>query len=69
MQSVVTREISIFGSCAATGEYGDALAHIASGAIKIEPLLSATVPLSEGGDWFQRLHKNQEGLLKVILRP
>ena len=69
MQAVVTRQISLFGSCAATGEYADALKHIESGAIKIEPLISATAPLSEGADWFQRLYDNQEGLLKVLLKP
>ena len=69
MQAVVTRQISLFGSCAATGEYADALKHIESGAIKIEPLISATAPLSEGADWFQRLYDNKEGLLKVILKP
>lgn len=69
MQAVVTRQISLFGSCAATGEYADALKHIASGAIQIEPLISATAPLSEGADWFQRLYDNQEGLLKVLLHP
>ncbi|MFT5189944.1 MAG: L-iditol 2-dehydrogenase [Verrucomicrobiales bacterium] len=69
MQAVVTREISIFGSCASAGEYADALKHIESGAIKIEPLISAAVPLSEGAEWFERLHGNKEGLLKVILQP
>jgi threonine dehydrogenase-like Zn-dependent dehydrogenase len=42
---------------------------VASGKIKVEPLLSAVAKLEEGGDWFHRLHKNTEGLLKVILKP
>ncbi len=69
MQAVVTREITLYGSCAATGEYADALRYIASGEIQIDPLISATAPLSEGADWFHRLYKNDEGLLKVLLQP
>ncbi len=69
MQAVVTREISLYGSCGSAGEYADALEHIASGAIQIEPLISATAPLKNGADWFHRLHVNEEGLLKVILQP
>lgn len=69
MQAVVTREISLFGSCGSAGEYAAALEYIAGGAIKIEPLISATVPLAEGAEWFQRLYNNEEGLLKVILQP
>ncbi len=69
LQAVVTREISIYGSCGSAGEYDDALKHISSGAILVEPLLSARAPLSEGADWFKRLYDNQEGLLKVVLEP
>ncbi len=69
LQAVVTREISIFGSCAATGEYADALRYIADGQIQIDPLISATAPLSEGAEWFGRLYDNKEGLLKVLLQP
>jgi L-iditol 2-dehydrogenase len=32
-------------------------------------LISAVAPLSEGADWFRRLYKNTEGLIKVILVP
>ena len=40
-----------------------------NGSIKVEPLISAVANLEEGGEWFQRLYKNEEGLLKVILTP
>ena len=69
LQSVVTREITIYGSCAATGEYADALRYIESGQIQIDPLISITAPLSEGAEWFDRLYNNKEGLLKVLLQP
>jgi len=69
LQAVVTRELSVFGSCACAGEYADAVAAVADGSIKVEPLISAVADLADGADWFRRLHKNEEGLLKVILRP
>ncbi|GAA5118245.1 galactitol-1-phosphate 5-dehydrogenase [Luteolibacter yonseiensis] len=69
LQEVVTRQISLRGSCACAGEYPEAIRRIGDGSIQVEPLLSASVPLAEGGDWFARLAGNTEGLLKVVLKP
>lgn len=69
LQAVVTRELSVYGSCASAGEYADAVAAVADGSIKVEPLISAVADLKDGGEWFQRLYKNDEGLMKVILKP
>jgi L-iditol 2-dehydrogenase len=69
LQWVVTREISLLGSCAAAGETKEALEAIASGEIKVKPLISAVAPLDEGGDYFQRSRDGKEGLLKVLLKP
>ncbi|MEM7147456.1 MAG: zinc-binding dehydrogenase [Verrucomicrobiota bacterium] len=69
LQEVVTRELSAVGSCASAGEYERALELVASGEIKVEPLISAVAGLSEGGDWFGRLYSGKEGLMKVLLRP
>ena len=69
LQWVVTREISLLGSCAAAGETKEALEAIASGEIQVKPLISAVAPLDEGGDYFQRSRDGKEGLLKVLLKP
>ncbi|MEM1442041.1 MAG: galactitol-1-phosphate 5-dehydrogenase [Verrucomicrobiota bacterium] len=69
LQAIVTRELSVFGSCASAGEYEEAVEAVANGSIQVEPLLSATVDLADGGDWFHKLHKNEDGLMKVILKP
>ncbi len=69
LQEVVTRQITLRGSCACAGEYPEAIRRIRDGSIQVEPLLSASVPLAEGADWFARLAKNNEGLLKVVLKP
>ncbi|MGJ8698268.1 MAG: galactitol-1-phosphate 5-dehydrogenase [Verrucomicrobiaceae bacterium] len=69
LQYVVTREIALLGSCAAAGECTEALEAIASGEIQVKPLISATIPLEEGADYFKRLRDGKEGLLKVLFRP
>ncbi len=69
LQKVVTRELSLFGSCASSGEYQEGLDALVDGSITIAPLLSASVPLAEGQQWFDRLHGGKEPLVKVLLRP
>jgi L-iditol 2-dehydrogenase len=69
LQWVVTRQISARGSCASAGEYGQCLEFIASGAVDVDPLISAVVPLSDGPAWFARLGRAERGLMKVILVP
>jgi len=69
LQSVVTRQIRLLGSCASNGEYPACIDLMASGAIKVDPLISAVAPLQEGAAWFDRLYRREPGLMKVILRP
>ncbi|HYG23764.1 MAG TPA: galactitol-1-phosphate 5-dehydrogenase [Verrucomicrobiae bacterium] len=69
LQWAVTRELTLYGSCASAGEYPACLDLIATGALQPAPLLSASAPLSEGASWFERLYRKEPGLLKVILQP
>lgn len=69
LQAIVTRELSVFGTCASKGEYPACIDLIASGAIKVEPLITATATLDEGPDWFSRLYAGEPGAMKVILQP
>lgn len=69
LQTAVTRELSIQGSCASRGEYPAVLQMMDRGALDPRPLISAVAPLSEGAAWFEKLYNKEEGLLKVILRP
>jgi L-iditol 2-dehydrogenase len=69
LQVAVTRELSLYGSCASAGEYPACLDAIATGAINVAPLLSAVAPLSEGPAWFDRLYRKEPGLIKVVLVP
>ena len=69
LQAVVTREITLYGSCASRGEYPVCLEMIARGAIDVAALCSAVAPLADGAEWFQRLRRAEAGLMKVILTP
>jgi len=69
LQSVVTRELTLNGSCASRGEYPACLDMIARGVIDVDAMISAVAPLADGASWFQRLHDKEPGLMKVILTP
>ncbi|NNJ27384.1 galactitol-1-phosphate 5-dehydrogenase [Alienimonas chondri] len=69
LQSVVTRELSLFGTCASSGEYPACIDLLASGAIQVADLITATAPLEQGADWFARLYDGEPGAMKVILDP
>ena len=69
LQEVVTRQIRLQGSCASNGEYPAVIALLASGAIRVDPLISAVAPLTDGPHWFDRLYRKEPGLMKVILKP
>jgi 2-desacetyl-2-hydroxyethyl bacteriochlorophyllide A dehydrogenase len=69
LQKVVTREITLAGSCAINGEYPAVLELISRGKIDVDSMISAVAPLSEGAAYFGKLYKKEPGLLKVILKP
>jgi L-iditol 2-dehydrogenase len=69
LQTVVTRQITLNGSCASSGEYPDCLDLIASGKIDVDSFISGISTLDEGPDWFKRLYNREPGLMKVIIRP
>jgi threonine dehydrogenase-like Zn-dependent dehydrogenase len=69
LQTAVTRELTIHGSCASRGEYPAVLDMLGRGVLQPGPLLSATAPLAEGAAWFERLYRKEAGLLKVVLKP
>src|SRR5580692_1315941 len=69
LQKVVSRQIRLQGSCASSGEYPKAIELLASGTIRVNPLITAVAPLDQGPAWFERLHAGEPNLLKVVLTP
>ena len=69
LQWVVTRQISLFGTCASAGEYNECLQLIADGKVDVEALISKSVPLSAGHEWITRVYNREPGLNKIVLLP
>ena len=69
LQSVVTREVSVLGSCASSNDYPACLELMGRGKIRVTPIISATVPLERGAEMFDRLYAKEPNLTKVILNP
>jgi len=69
MQRVVTRQISLIGSCASAGEYPACIGLLAAGKIDVSELISAKADLAEGPGWFDKLYSHTPGLMKVLLTP
>ena len=70
LQAVVTKEITLTGSCASAGEYPLCLDLIARGVINVRPMIETVAPLADGAGWFERLSAKDGGrYMKVILAP
>ena len=69
LQKVVTSEIKVLGSCAICGEYEIVLDMIAGGSLRVDDMISAVAPLSEGAEWFRKLYHKEGNFNKVILVP
>ena len=70
LQAVVTKELTITGTCSSAGEYPLCLDLIARGIINVKPMIEAVVPLADGKSWFNLLSAKDGGkYMKVILTP
>ena len=69
LQTIVTRELTVAGSCASNGEYPACIDLLQSGAIQVEPLITGRSTLDEAPDWFERLHAGEKGAMKVLVTP
>jgi L-iditol 2-dehydrogenase len=69
LQEVVSRELSVLGSCASSGEIPECIDLLARGAVDVDPIISLKASLDEGPELFARLHRGDRALMKVILQP
>lgn len=66
LQSIVTREITLYGVCASNGEYADCVDLVASGRIDVDPLISETARLEDGQAVFDRLYRGDERNIRTV---
>jgi threonine dehydrogenase-like Zn-dependent dehydrogenase len=69
LQDIVSHEVTIRGSCAIAGEYPACLNLMAQGRLQVKPFISRVMPLAEGKAAFDALHRGEQGLMKIVLRP
>jgi L-iditol 2-dehydrogenase len=69
LQEVVSRELSVLGSCASSGEIPECIDLLARGAVNVDPLISLKAPLDRGPELFERLYSGDKSLMKVIIQP
>ena len=69
LQEVVTRELSLYGTCGCNGEYPACIELLETGGIQVQPLITARASLEEGPDWFRRLYEGEPNAMKVLLCP
>ena len=69
LQKVVSRQIRLQGSCASSGEYPQAMELMSKGKIRVDRLITAVAPLSDGASWFERLYSREPNLMKIVLDP
>ena len=69
LQSVVTREISLHGTCGCNGEYPQCIDLMNRGIINVAPLITSEINLEEGPEWFDRLYAGDPEQMKVVVRP
>ncbi|MGB7328163.1 MAG: galactitol-1-phosphate 5-dehydrogenase [Rubripirellula sp.] len=69
LQSVVTREIRLQGTCGCNGEYPQCIDLMNRGIINVAPLITSMISLSDGPKWFDRLHAGDPEQMKVVVQP
>jgi L-iditol 2-dehydrogenase len=69
LQSVVTREIRLQGTCGCNGEYPQCIDLMARGIINVAPLITSKITLAEGPAWFERLYAGDPDQMKVLVQP
>lgn len=69
VQRMVERQLRLQGSCGVCGEFPAVLDMIARRTLDVDSLQSIKAPLSDGALWFDKLIRNEQKLLKVILHP
>ncbi|MEM6779689.1 MAG: zinc-binding dehydrogenase, partial [Planctomycetota bacterium] len=69
LQSVVTREIRLQGTCGCNGEYPQCIDLMNRGVIDVAPLITSKIKLAEGPAWFERLYSGDSEQMKVIVCP
>jgi len=67
LQVLVQKELTVHGSCGSRLDFPESISLIASGAINVEPMISARISLDQTKEYFDKLYRQEAGLMKVIV--
>jgi L-iditol 2-dehydrogenase len=66
LQSIVSREITLYGVCACNGEIPACVELIAAGRLNVDPFISEYARIEDGQAVFDRLYKGVEGNIRTV---
>jgi len=66
LQSIVSREITVYGVCASNGEFADCVDLVASGRMDVDPFISEYASIEDGQAVFDRLYQGVEGNMRTV---
>lgn len=68
MQEIVTRELTVTGTNSfSLAEFQNSANDINTGKVDVSPVISAKLPMSQGPETFEKLHKNPGDWIKAVL--
>lgn len=66
LQSIISREITLYGVCACNGEIPACVELIAAGRLNVDPFISDYASIADGQAVFDRLYKGVEGNIRTV---
>lgn len=66
---IVVRDITLVGSVASPNAFGETLRFMEQGRIRLAPLVTHTLPLSEAAHAFDLMENPGSGRIKILLKP
>ncbi len=69
MNTVIVKDAELVGSLASPNSFGPVLRYMASGKLKVKPLITHVKPLNELEDVVKMIRSKKEMRIKVLLKP
>jgi threonine dehydrogenase-like Zn-dependent dehydrogenase len=69
MNTLIVKDAELIGSLASPNSFGPVLTYMASGKLKVKPLITHTRPLAELEDVVKMVREKKEMRIKILLKP
>ena len=68
-QMLYTKEVTLIGVRGGAGGYSLGIELVRKGSLRLDPLISHRLPLSEAEQGFATIERRDEGVMRVVLSP